>query len=652
MRERPIYVLTSRLLTLTLLLGAGFGCGGGGGGGGGSAATLTGTWMSPDFLGHETVLYLHERVDGRVLGYMPADPSMRLAGGGRVGTLVGLEFTQEDPGLLATGSFAGTLAADGASIDGTYDNGTGAVPVRFTRSTRALALEHWLVVDFGQDQVLRASRLSDAGNTFVTGGFVGLDGCGFLACAGDWTSWAVAGDAHTIASLSGGASTSSANLTGTWTPSEHFVLGTYTTSFDSTVRDWAAGRVGSSLSAHVGAVLQTIADMLDAFEAESLTAVDALAATYLHDGRTRADVQSDIAALYAAYDNLQATATVHHVISTNSGDEHPDVAAPPRVEWQLEVTGEPAGGGARETVLLLDTALHDQEDLRWIAIAGGLVRFTGSGYATPFEIEMPILLADSAAAAFRLWPWGVHGGGHPEGHEGWDVEYACGAQVRAAAAGTIASVRPNDGFAGQWNVTISHRPGRSTRYDHLENLQPGIVEGATVAVGQVLADAGMTGGHCITHFTVRSGTDAICAEPFLSPSAQTVFDAIWADAVYNEEFCEPLVCNPIDVTFPLSRTWHREAGGLAAQIEFTRLDPTTSDYRYTLRDVGGVAFEEGDVDYNTGAAPHPTIDLIPDGGGATHLGVYDIVGDTMHIDWSDVARPTSLAGASRYRFGL
>jgi len=42
------------------------------------------------------------------------------------------------------------------------------------------------------------------------------------------------------------------------------------------------------------------------------------------------------------------------------------------------------------------------------------------------------------------------------------------------------------------------------------------------------------------------------------------------------------------------------------------------------------------------------IDLVPDGGGATHLGVYDVVSGQLSIDWNDFARPVDLSGASVY----
>jgi murein DD-endopeptidase MepM/ murein hydrolase activator NlpD len=598
------------------------------------------------------VIFLGERTDGRLLAYLPADPAVLLTEGERTGDAILLRFAQEDPGLGATVVFSGTLAPDGGSMLGEIDDGSGPVAASFTRWLPALTVEHWLLVDFDQDQVVRASRLHDGAGGFVTGGFVGLRGCGFLACAGDWLSWSIAGDDHVIASASAGTCPPASSLTGTWSATDRFLSGTYSTTdcSDTTMGTWGGGRVGFTTSADVLAGLRTAADLLDAFEAESLDVLDAFTAGYVHDGRTLADVSSDLTAMYAAFDDLQAGASLREVISDNSGEEFPDVAAPPRLAWRLEVTGVPSAGGPRQVVLALDTAELDQQELHWIAMDGGTARFSGNGHATPFEIEMPIAPADSVQTAYGLWPWGVHGGGHPEGHPGWDVEFAMGTQVRAVADGTVSAIQPNDGYADQWQVTVAHRPGRSTRYDHLENLQPGIVVGASVVAGQPIADAGNVGTIHLTHFAVQSGIDTLCPEPFLSAGGRAVFDAIWAGATYNEELCEPLPCNPRDLVFPLTRAWQRESGALAPRIEFTRLDPTTPDYRYTLRDAGGVALETGDVVQDPQAVPYPTLDLLPDGGGATHLGVYDIVGDLMSIDWSDVARPASLAGAGQYRF--
>jgi len=66
-----------------------------------------------------------------------------------------------------------------------------------------------------------------------------------------------------------------------------------------------------------------------------------------------------------------------------------------------------------------------------------------------------------------------------------------------------------------------------------------------------------------------------------------------------------------------------------------------------LRDAGNAVIETGTatVDIST---PLPSIDLVPTGGGATHLGVYQVISGQMLIDWNDAARPPDLAGASSY----
>jgi len=124
---------------------------------------------------------------------------------------------------------------------------------------------------------------------------------------------------------------------------------------------------------------------------------------------------------------------------------------------------------------------------------------------------------------------------------------------------------------------------------------------------------------------------------------------MWQTAAYGEELAEPLPCNPLAVTFPLTRTWLRVSGALASRIDFTRLDPTTSEYTYRLLDAGGIVLESGAVNwFNPTALPYSTIDLLPSGSATPHLGIYEIVSGMMRIKWDDVARPPDLTGASEY----
>jgi hypothetical protein len=611
------------------------------------AGPVSGSWLG-DFLGHPSAMTLDERADGRLIGMLLADPNARIIGGSVSGKDVTLAIDVADPGVSASGTFVGTL--HGHKLTGTLTLGGAATPVSFVRAHEKYTLESWVM---GEDEIQsRVLRLLDKKGGFLSGGYVDLEDCEFLSCAGDITAWDVAGTMHTLTAESGGGCPSSSSLVGTWSASDQVLSGSYAhlDCGGAKAGSFIAGKGGVTDAHDLGRVLELLADLADRVEAESPAAIALFSPGYLNDGKTRADWQAELASLYADYDDLEVqVAGIDEVATMDDGEVNPLVGGPPRVGWHVVVTGTPSGGGAVETVADEVFGLRENQQLALIGEEQGHFVFVGNGYSEPFAIDLPVAsLADSAHVAYGLWPFGVHGGGHPEGHPGWDVEFAAGAQVHAAADGTVASVEPNDSFPGQQNVTIEHRPGIATRYDHLTNLQPGIVVGAPVAGGAVLGDPGTfaPGFHAV-HFALTYYTDSVCPTPALTPAAQTLFDAIWADAAYNEELTEPFPCQPESVSFPLVRVWQRNAGGLAPRIDFSRASGASLGYGYVLRDAGGAATETGTATIDPTATP-ASIDLVPDGGGATHLGVYRVVSGELLLDWDDLARPGSLAGASTY----
>jgi hypothetical protein len=115
-----------------------------------------------------------------------------------------------------------------------------------------------------------------------------------------------------------------------------------------------------------------------------------------------------------------------------------------------------------------------------------------------------------------------------------------------------------------------------------------------------------------------------------------------------EELVEPLSTNAIEVSFPLTASRSLVSGSLPARLEFTRSDAASDLMTYTLFDATDTAFEVGSVTFSP-FKPLAEIDLVPiTPGAATRLGVLDIQGSDLWIDWSRGTRPTSLAGASHY----
>jgi hypothetical protein len=283
-------------------------------------------------------------------------------------------------------------------------------------------------------------------------------------------------------------------------------------------------------------------------------------------------------------------------------------------------------------------------------------------------LELPIAAADSANAAYGLWPFGVHGGGHAsDGHPGWDVEFRPGATLRAPADGTVQSVTADPNAPSLFTLQIMHGTRYRTDYTNLASVAPGVTPGAAVRTGQVLGTpASITAfigtrqvTYAMTHFQFDDfeqnigQTNPFAANPetVLSGGARAVLDTIWRSAAYSAELCEPFLGNTRDVSFPLTRSWTRESGALAARVDFTRTDANAgSTYQYALIDAAGATTESGTAQVDANAQPLATIDLQPSAG-AARRGVWDVVDDTMQLDYGapGAARPGSLAGAGVYR---
>ena len=88
------------------------------------------------------------------------------------------------------------------------------------------------------------------------------------------------------------------------------------------------------------------------------------------------------------------------------------------------------------------------------------------------------------------------------GHRGVDLAAAEGAQIRSAAAGTVAFAGM---VAGRPVVSIDHADGIRTTY---EPVEPGVSAGETVGAGQVigtLLPGHRSDGVCALHWGARTG---------------------------------------------------------------------------------------------------------------------------------------------------
>lgn len=285
-----------------------------------------------------------------------------------------------------------------------------------------------------------------------------------------------------------------------------------------------------------------------------------------------------------------------------------------------------------------------------------------------FVLELPIGPGDQANNAYGLWPFGVHGGGHAlDGHPGWDVEYRPGANVLAAADGSVQNALA-EASGGRFTVRINHSvDGRNyaTDYTNLSSLAPGIAPGAHVTPGQVLGPAGVqtqvigttsvTWG--MTHFQMNdfsrneglTNPNAVSAEPFLSSAGRTLFESIWRSAAYQTEWCEPFFTNSRANVFPLSRTWTLQSDTLTPILDVRCPSEMSNEYTYSLLAADRSTIESGIFVVDPVRKPLATVDFRPSSG-AVRLGVWDVMNETLQLNLGapGTPRPASLAGAAVY----
>jgi hypothetical protein len=278
-------------------------------------------------------------------------------------------------------------------------------------------------------------------------------------------------------------------------------------------------------------------------------------------------------------------------------------------------------------------------------------------------LSMPIDSADGANAVFGMQPFGYHAGDlHAQnGHSGWDIEFRNGGVARAAAAGTIQEVSTDT--LGRFTVQVEHVVGEHfyrTIYSNLATIASDIAPDEVMVAGQTIGSPGPIIGNAslFIHFQLDdlefhnervANPKAVSPEPFLTPAARSIFDAMWGRAEFLHELVEPFATNPREIAFPASRTWTRAGGDGPAGIRFTRFSERDIAYNYVLLAESGTVIESGTVAIDSTSRPNPLIALTSPTG--VRLGVYDVVSNEMRLALANpgAPRPADLSGASIYR---
>ncbi len=609
----------------------------------------------------DTRIVLRERADGKILGSIHGAPGIWIHSGQRTGSSVIIELRASDGDPTAPWEGTLDLALDGADLLGDLIDGTTVLPVTLTRTAVPFVEETWQWFDEVAEGSLKVRRLEDRSGSFVAGGFSGVEGCDFMACGGTIDSWTIGGSAHDITTSSGGGCPQTATLAGDFDTTTNILSGSWMSTDCNGVASggtFLGGKAGLTSSLHIAAMLDSLAEFADAFEAESTGAAGIFHSAYLSDGTTRADWEAQFAAWYAAYDGIEvAVEGPFEVITYDDGEVNAFLGGEPRVDWTVRASGIDTATGATETFWERVEPTIWGPDLRYVGTEGGRTVFVGNGETRPFDIGLPILPSEVSYVVFGAWPFGLHGGGHPEdGHGGIDFEYTTGALAYAAEAGEIVAIYPNDHDPSltQWDVYQQVRTGIQVQYGHI--LDPPLVSvGDVVAQGDPIGSPTQQSGdvHSSIHFAVHfEGASDVCPVDWFDAAAAADWSTIWPACHYSEELCEPFACNDRNAAPPFEATWDLETAGSSPgpdSITFLRTDGYELDHVYTFYDASGVVLESGVTQWMSSPGTLG-LQFIADGSGAVTFGACDVIDDVLWISLDTTAMPSSMAGAAVYRF--
>lgn len=262
----------------------------------------------------------------------------------------------------------------------------------------------------------------------------------------------------------------------------------------------------------------------------------------------------------------------------------------------------------------------------------------------------------------------MHGSSHLlDGHPGFDFEFRPGAPVYAPTDAMVSGRMPDGNAPGEREVLQLSYPGSPSDYlidiTNLMNVPASLQKGLRVSRGQVIGTAGPIGfgsnpssfTPSMIHFGVSDpntnepniAPHSVSPDKFMSAEARAQLAAIWQNAAYVSEWCEPFLDNDRQALFPKSRTWTLTSGSTPARV----VAGCTSDgfaTQYSFVDGNGATLETGSMTVGWSARP-TTVDFTSSTG-TRRLGLYDIVSETMRLSLGapGAGRPASLAGASTY----
>lgn len=168
---------------------------------------------------------------------------------------------------------------------------------------------------------------------------------------------------------------------------------------------------------------------------------------------------------------------------------------------------------------------------------------------------LPIPDGSALSEVLGLWPFGVRGGDHPQGHPGFDFEARVGTPILAAADGSVGYVGQSGHHQGN-TISIGHM----TSLGWVDTIYTGSIspikmkKGDRVKQGDVIAtldsaeDLGLPPDISTFHFGVarhvtQERIEEVCPTEYFTGEAQKELERLHQESKYQERNEFPLLCN-------------------------------------------------------------------------------------------------------------
>jgi len=120
-------------------------------------------------------------------------------------------------------------------------------------------------------------------------------------------------------------------------------------------------------------------------------------------------------------------------------------------------------------------------------------------------LSLPVNPKDIRYRYYGIWPFGIKGGGHPEGHPGIDFELKTRAEILAVASGTVIRIGSNPQWPNEYTLQIKYTSQSGNVYtfwyDHLGEVF--VKMGDKVQRGEIIGRASIRhdkGPRSMIHF--------------------------------------------------------------------------------------------------------------------------------------------------------